>query len=110
MSLKTLPLQITYLGFLLTLGACASLQSASLSSIPATRDRVVSAEASRTVFLGFNFDNDYVNSLEADLKRQCVGGDVRGILTKDEVVNYFLMIVHKRRVSASGYCVGGARS
>lgn len=89
---------------------CASLQSTSLSSIPAKRDQVVTAEAARTIFLGFNFDNDYVNTLESELKRQCPGGEVRGILTKDEVINYFLYIVHKRKVTASGYCVGASKS
>ncbi len=108
--MKISVLKITLAALTASLGACASLQSTSLSSIPSKRDRVVSAEASRTIFLGFNFDNDYVNSLENDLKKQCVGGDVRGILTKDEVINYFLYIVHKRRVRASGYCVGGSPS
>jgi hypothetical protein len=94
----------------LLLSSCASLQSTSLSSIPAKRDNVVRAEAGRTIILGFNFDNDYVNTLEADLKKQCPNGDVRGILTKDEAIYYFLFFVWKRKVTASGYCVGAGKS
>ena len=99
---------LTLSAFLST--GCASLQSTSLSSIPAKRDQVVSAQAGRTIILGFNFDNDFINTLEADLKRQCPGGDVRGILTKDELINYFLYFVYKRKVTASGYCVGVSKS
>ena len=94
------------LGLALTLGGCASINSVSLTAIPADRSHQVTADASRTIFLGFNFDNDYVNTLVDQLKNQCPSGKVTGILTKDEVVNYFLYIVHKRHVSATGYCVG----
>ncbi|MEO5666505.1 MAG: hypothetical protein ABIR96_00455 [Bdellovibrionota bacterium] len=107
MTIKTLAATLS-LGVLLS--SCASLNSTSLSSIPAKRDQVVHAEAARTIILGFNFDNDFVNTLEGDLQKQCPGGDVRGILTKDEVIDYFLFIVWKRKVTADGYCVGGAKS
>jgi hypothetical protein len=85
--------------------ACASINSVSLTSIPAKRGTEIKAEASRTIFLGFNFDNDYVNQMTADLKSQCVDGQVRGILTKDETIDYFLFIVYKRKVTATGYCL-----
>lgn len=93
---------------ILSLGACASISSLSVSSIPANRSHTVRAEASRTIVLGLNFDNDYVNSLVNDLKTQCPKGVVSGILTKDEVINYFLFMVYARKVTATGYCVAGA--
>jgi hypothetical protein len=86
---------------------CAHVNSVSLTSIPAGKGHEVHAEASKTIFLGFNFDNDYVNQMASDLRRQCPNGLIRGILTKDETINYFLFIVWARKVSASGYCIQG---
>lgn len=96
-----------FFGLILTVGllsACTSLQTISLTSIPAKRDKAVKAEASKVIFLGFNFDNDFIDEMTSDLKRQCPNGVVSGVLTKDEVVDYFLMIVWKHRVTATGYC------
>ncbi len=92
------------------LSGCTSLNTVSLTSIPAKRDQKVSAEASRVIFLGFNFDNDYVDQLTTDLKSQCPNGMISGILTKDEVIDYFLFIVWKHRVHAEGYCVKSAQT
>lgn len=83
---------------------CAHVNSVSLTSIPAGKGRPVRAETSKTIFLGFNFDNDYVEQMASDLRRQCPNGMVRGILTKDETINYFLFFVWARKVTASGYC------
>lgn len=63
---------------------------------------MVTAEVSKTVFLAFNFDNDFVNSLVGELKQKCPGGFVSGILTKDEVYSY--VIVFTRKVTATGFC------
>jgi len=81
---------------------CASVNSVSLTPIPANRSKEVRAEVSRTIFLGFNFDNDYINPLVDNLKMQCPNGVITGILTKDEVISYVL--VFTRRVVATGYC------
>ena len=89
------------------LGGCANLRTVSLTTIPAQRNNVVKAEASKIIFLGFNFDNDFVDDMEAQLKRQCQNGLVTGILTKEELVDYFLFIVYSHRVNATGYCVKG---
>ena len=88
----------------LVLGGCVSLNSVSETQIPAERDHEIKAESSRLIILGLNFDNDYVDDVRADLKRQCKGGEVKGILTKDEMINYF-PFVQRRRVSAAGYCL-----
>lgn len=82
--------------------SCASISTISVSSIPKERNRPVKAVASRFIILGFNFDNDYVDSLVEDLKSQCKGGVVSGILTKDEVISY--VFAHKRVITARGFC------
>lgn len=86
----------------LFLASCASVNSVSLTSIPAQRNRPVSAVVSKTIFLGFNFDNDFINPLVDDLKQKCQGGVVSGILTKDETISYVL--VFTKKVTASGFC------
>jgi len=87
------------------LSSCTSLQTLSLTSIPAKRDKPVRAEVSKIVFMAFTFDNDFVDDMTNQLKRQCPNGVVSGVLTKDEVVDYFLMLVWRHRVTATGYCV-----
>jgi len=87
--------------------SCVSLQSVSLTQVPAAREKVVSAEASKFLFLGIAFDNDFVDDVTRDLKAKCPDGKISGILTKDEAVNYFLFIFTRRRVSATGYCLQG---
>lgn len=87
---------------------CASINSVSLTPIPVNRATPVKAEASRWIFLGFNFDNDYINPLVDDLKKQCPNGVISGILTKDETFAYLL--VFKKQVVATGYCsIAGKR-
>lgn len=87
---------------LASLTGCANVQSVSLTPIPANRSKVVKAEVSKTVFLAFNFDNDYVDGLVEDLKQQCPNGVVSGILTKDETIAYVL--VFRRHITATGFC------
>jgi len=87
---------------LLFFTACASINSVSLTPIPSQRSNVIKAEVSKTIFLGFNFDNDFIDPLVEDLKRQCPNGMVTGILTKDEVISYFL--VFTKKVTATGFC------
>lgn len=82
--------------------SCASLNSVSLTPIPSQRSHPVKAEVSKTIFLAFSFDNDFVNPLVDDLKRQCPNGVISGILTKDQTVSY--LIVFTRKVEATGFC------
>lgn len=96
------------LGFILILGSgCVSLNSVSLTSVPVERGQKVRAASERFIFMGFNFDNDYVNTVTTDLKTQCPNGTVSGLLTKSESINYFLYIFWKSRITATGYCVKG---
>lgn len=92
----------TALSAAIFLSGCASIQSVSLTPIPSQRGKTVRASVEKTIFLGFNFDNDYVNPLVEDLKRQCPNGLVSGVLTKDEVIAYFIVFTH--RITATGYC------
>lgn len=87
---------------------CASLNSVSVTSIPADRNNAVSAAADRWIIFGFNFDNDYADQVAKDLEGKCAGGKISGILTKDETYNYFLFLVMKKHVEATGYCSKGA--
>lgn len=87
---------------LLLLAGCASVNSVSLTPIPSNRSHPVKAEVSKTIFLAFNFDNDYVNPLVDQLKEQCPNGVVSGILTKDETTGYVIIFV--KHVTATGFC------
>jgi hypothetical protein len=84
------------------LASCASVQSVSLTQIPKDRSEVVKAESSKFIFLGFNFNNDFIDQISDQLKDQCVDGVISGILTKDESYSYIL--AHTRKVTATGYC------
>lgn len=90
---------------ILSQAACVSLNSVSLTQIPSNRSQQVSVTHEKMVVFFFSFDNDFVESMVDELKAKCKDGMVQGILTTDEVVDYFLMLVHKRRVTAEGYCV-----
>lgn len=87
-----------------SLTGCAYLNSVSLTQVPASRNREVKAQASRFIFFGFNFNNDYVDEAVADLANQCGGGKISGILTKDETIMYFSVFAMSRVITATGYC------
>lgn len=87
------------------ISSCASVNSVSLTPIPAERKNQVSSQKSKMIFLAFNFDNDFVDGIVADLQSQCPNGKVTGILTKDEDIYYFLFFLWKKQVTATGYCI-----
>ena len=93
---------------LLMLSSCASVNSVSLTPIPADRKSQVKVDKSKVIILGFNFDNDFIDDAIDDLKRQCPNGKVSGLLTKDETINYFLFFVWKKQITATGYCVSNS--
>lgn len=84
---------------------CVTLQSVSLTPVPMDRSKEVTASSEKFLFLGIAFDNDFVDQVTQDLKATCPNGKITGILTKDEIVNYFFYLFIKRRVTAVGYCV-----
>ena len=83
--------------------ACAYLNSVSLTPIPKERGAQVQVQKHKWVILGFNFDNDFVDEMNEELKEKCPNGKATGLLTKDEAILY--PFVHKRVVTVSGYCV-----
>lgn len=97
--------RLVYPLFLLFLSSCASINSVSLTPIPAERSNQVKTQKSKLIFLAFNFDNDFVDETVEDLKRQCPKGKISGLLTKDENINYFLFFVWKKQITATGFCV-----
>jgi hypothetical protein len=106
-SFFTITTALTLAAFLtagLTTG-CASLNSVSVTPIPAQRKNIVQSQHSKLIFLAFNFDNDFVDDVVTDLKQQCPNGKVTGLLTKDENINYFLYFVWRKQITATGYCV-----
>jgi len=88
---------------------CTHLTSVSSSSFPkaSERTRPVSTQVKRMIFLGFNFNNDYVNNIAFNLANQCPNGKVQGVVTKHETVLYFAPFVYEVRVTANGYCTKG---
>lgn len=92
----------------LLMSGCASINSVSLTPIPSQRSNPVKAEVSKFIILGFNFDNDFIDPLVEDLKRQCPNGVVSGVLTKDETISYFLAF--RKQVTATGFCNVAAKS
>ena len=89
--------------FVTNLG-CASLRSVSISSLPAQRNRIVIAEASKISLFKINFENSYVDGMVQQLIDQCPNGSVEGILTKEEKIHYIYFILEETRVTAKGYC------
>ena len=94
--------KILTISLILFLSSCASLNSVSLTPIPAQRTRQVRTEVSKWIFLGFSFDNDFINPIVNNLKQQCPNGVISGVFTKDETVSYLL--VFKKNVVVTGYC------
>ena len=85
-----------------SLSACVSLESVSLTQVPHERNNLISANSHDWHFLGFVTQNDFVDEAINQLKNQCLGGKLTGILTKHQTTAYILMF--KREVIASGYC------
>ena len=98
-------LQKSALLLLLTLlmSGCVHMNTVSLSSIPAQREQVVSAESSRFLLFGISFSSDFVDEAVQSLSEQC-NGKVEGIITKFETHNYFLYMFMSDVVSVKGFC------
>ena len=103
MKLKWLLIFILLMG--MTTG-CTYLESVSLTNIPEERSKVVTATREKGIIFYFNFDTDFADELSADLRSQCEGGVVSGILTKFENICYVPVFCFYSvyRVTAIGYC------
>ncbi|KZZ45130.1 MAG: hypothetical protein MK185_14145 [Saccharospirillaceae bacterium] len=89
----------------ITLTGCVSLNSVSLTQVPQERANQVTASADHWAILGIAFDNDFVDEAINDLRNQCQGGKLDGVLTKFQNTVYFLVV--KREVVATAYCQKG---
>jgi hypothetical protein len=97
--------KLILLGIILFSLRCVQLQSIAINSQPAPEERAkkISAIAEKMFFLGFNFDNNFLDEAPQKLLDQCQDGKIKGIVSKFESVHYFLFT--KFVVKASGYCV-----
>lgn len=103
MKLKWL-MVFTFMTVMIT--GCTYLESVSLTNIPEERSKVVTATREKGIIFYFNFDTDFADELSADLRSQCEGGVVSGILTKFENICYVPVFCFYSvyRVTATGYC------
>ncbi len=103
MKLKWL-IVFTFMTVMIT--GCTYLESVSLTNIPEERSKVVTATREKGIIFNFNFDTDFAGELSADLRSQCEGGVVSGILTKFEYICYVPVFCFYSvyRVTATGYC------
>jgi hypothetical protein len=100
--------QLIFTSAVLTMSTgCASLHSVSVTSIPQNRNQKVSANVSKWIILGLNFNNDYVDELTESLRRKC-DGKVTGILTKYE--STLFLIASKNEITATGFCSSEKRA
>ena len=84
---------------------CVSIHSVSLTQIPVDRSSTVTASDDKWIIFFFTFSNDFVDNVTKELRTKCPNKQIRGILTKNEQTNYFLGLVMKDKVTATGYCV-----
>ncbi len=103
MKLKWL-IGFTFMTVMIT--GCTYLESVSLTNIPEERSKVVTTAREKGIIFYFNFDTDFADELSADLRSQCEGGVVSGILTKFENICYVPVFCFYSvyRVTATGYC------
>ncbi len=89
--------------------SCASLNSVSITQVPANRNKPIETEASTWAILGLHFSNSFADEAVEDLKKQCAGGKISGVFTKYQGRNFFLWTT--RTVTAKAFCeIPGARS
>lgn len=88
--------------FMIYFSGCAVLNSVSMTSFPKDRRRPVQAQVKKFVFLGFNFNNDFVLDLTPQLQQQCPNGKVTGITSTYETKWY--VFAHHMIVNSKGFC------
>ncbi|MGB1092283.1 MAG: hypothetical protein ACPGYX_09170 [Oceanobacter sp.] len=99
-------LATTAIATLMLTGGCTSLNSVSLTQVPADRSTPVSAEGNQYSLLGIAFTNSFVDRAHEDLQQQCPHGELKGVLTEYDSTLYLLIM--RRTVKVSGYCVEGS--
>ena len=100
---------ITILAFLaLCSGACASLQSVSMTQVPSDRSRSIQSESSSWGFLGIFFSNSFADDAVKELQDQCPNGRITGVYTKQE--SRFYVLVLQRKIQATAFCESTEKS
>ncbi|GGY50664.1 hypothetical protein GCM10011297_24420 [Bacterioplanes sanyensis] len=84
------------------LSGCVSLNSVSMTQVPAQRSNQVTTSADHWSLLGIAFSNDFVDEAMTGLQQQCQGGKLEGVYTKYQNTLYLLIL--QREVIVSGYC------
>lgn len=83
---------------------CSQLQSVSVTPVPMeSGTEIETVVESPLIVLGIRGDHNYVDDVVKDLKKQCSGGRIQGILTTHEVISW--PFVSKHRITASGRCI-----
>ena len=91
------------IGLLATSSGCVTLRSMSVTPIPLSGGKTVEASAETgLLFLSISGNTEFVDNLIKDLRGQCEGGTVTGILTKFETKSWPFFAKHT--VTASGDC------
>lgn len=86
----------------LSFTGCAVLHSVSMTSYPKNRQTPVQAQVKKFVFLGFNFNNDFVLDLTPQLQQQCPNRTITGITSKYE--SRWYVFAHQMIVTSQGFC------
>ena len=103
LSVKTIQYSVLLLMITFLSSACVHVNTVSISSIPAQREKVVSASTSRFILFGLAFSSKFVDEAVEDLRAQC-DGKIEGIMTKFETHNYFLYLFMNEEVIVKGFC------
>lgn len=69
------------------------------------KGKLVSAEATRRIILGFDDDTDYVDDAMQKLMAKCKGGRIQGITTQFSTAHGFFHWTNKIRME--GLCING---
>ncbi|MES2745295.1 MAG: hypothetical protein V4655_07700 [Bdellovibrionota bacterium] len=96
--------------FLLSLTACQTVTSISVSQLPSTKKRTneISASASSPIILYIPFGTDFIDDARSQLIAQCPSPRrIEGVLSKQVTTNYFLTLIMKDEVQFTAYCSGG---
>ncbi len=100
------------LAFVLLLGflsnACQTVESISVSQIPAekARETEIQAESSSPIIFFIPFGSGYIDTAREDLLSQCASpSKIEGTLSKHSSTNYLFGLFMSQKVAMKAYCV-----
>jgi len=89
-------------------GACASLQSVSMTQVPTDRSHPIEANSSSWGLFGIFFTNSFADDAVKELQGKCPNGRITGVFTKQE--SRFYLLVLERKVLATAFCESAPKS